>query len=178
MAVKPSSPADSRRTPLAGDEAPSLELAQHEAVLRKFRVVFNAVKTHFQQMERRAGVGGSQVWALAEIRGRPGIGVNQLAAALNVRQPTASLIVRSLTQQALVESRREGPDRRGVQLHITTAGRKILRMAPLPHQGVLPRALQALDPDTLVLLDQGLSALIAQLGADPDGATTPLADLG
>jgi len=28
-------------------------------VLRQFRVVFNAVKTHFRQVEREAGVGGA-----------------------------------------------------------------------------------------------------------------------
>lgn len=152
-------------------------LAQHEAVLRKFRGVFNAVKTHFQQVERRSGVGGSQVWALSTIRAKPGIGVNQLATVLNVRQPTASIIVKALTQQALVEARRDGVDRRSVQLHITAAGRKVLTQAPFPHEGVLPRALQALDPTVLDMLDQGLSALMAELDADPDDATIPLADL-
>jgi len=36
-------------------------------VLRQFRVVFNAVKTHFRQVEREAGVGGAQLWALSVI---------------------------------------------------------------------------------------------------------------
>ena len=44
-------------------------------VLRQFRVVFNAVKTHFRQVEREAGVGGAQLWALSVIDRRPGIGV-------------------------------------------------------------------------------------------------------
>ena len=34
-------------------------------VLRKFRQVFNAVKNHFQQLEKKVGIGGAQVWALS-----------------------------------------------------------------------------------------------------------------
>lgn len=125
------------RSKLLGTPKPTHEASSalvspvsHEQVLQQFRIVFNAVKTHFQQVERKAGLGGAQVWALAIIRERPGIGVGELANALNVRQPTASIIVRNLTQQGLVEAGRDGLDRRSVQLRITTEGRKVLRRAP------------------------------------------------
>ena len=36
--------------------------------LRGFRQVFNAVKTHFRQLENRSGLGGAQIWALSIIR--------------------------------------------------------------------------------------------------------------
>lgn len=157
--------------PAAADPSPP------ERVLKQFRIVFNAVKSHFQQVERKAGIGGAQIWALSVIRERPGLGVSELAAALNVRQPTASIIVRNLVQQALVEVRREGPDRRSVQLHITADGRKVLRRAPGPYSGVLPEALKALDPVTLDLLHRGLSQLIPLLNADVDAATTPLSSI-
>lgn len=35
-------------------------------VLRQFRIVFNAVRSHFRQVEREAGIGGAQLWALTE----------------------------------------------------------------------------------------------------------------
>ena len=146
-------------------------------VLQQFRVVFNAVKTHFQQVERKAGVGGAQVWALSIIRDRPGIGVNDLAMALNIKQPTASNLVRNLVQQALITVRREGPDRRAVQLHPTPDGHKVLKRAPGPFAGVLPEALAGLDPHTLAQLESTLSALIRQLGGDERAATIPLAQM-
>jgi len=65
-------------------------------VLRRFRLVFNAVKAHFQQVERSAGVGGAQLWALSIIREHPGRGVNDLARAMDVKQSTASNLVRAL----------------------------------------------------------------------------------
>lgn len=146
-------------------------------VLQQFRVVFNAVKTHFQQVERQAGVGGAQVWALSVIRDQPGIGVNALALALNIKQPTASNLVRSLAQQALIAVRREGPDRRAVQLHATAAGHHVLQRAPGPFAGVLPEALAGLDPHTLAQLEANLSTLIQHLGADERGASIPLAQM-
>ena len=59
-------------------------------VLRRFRVVFISIKTHFRQIERKAGVGGAQLWALSVIRDNPGIGVNDVAHAMDVHQSTAS----------------------------------------------------------------------------------------
>lgn len=149
----------------------------HSRVLQQFRIVFNAVKTHFQQVERRAGVGGAQVWALSVIRDRPGIGVNDLAMALNVRQPTASNMVKSLAQQELIEVRREAADRRAVQLHATPLGRKVLRRTPGPFAGVLPEALAALDPATLRRLEIDLAKLIQRLGADEAAGAIPLAQI-
>lgn len=143
-------------------------------VLRRFRLVFNAVKTHFQQVERRAGVGGAQLWALSIIHARPGLGVNELARAMDVHQSTASNLVKALAERELIVAAREGPDRRAVQLSMLPAGRKVLRQAPGPFTGVLPQALAGLDAKTLARLDADLARLIAALGADERGANIPL----
>jgi len=148
--------------------------ATHAAVLQPFRTVLNAVKSQFQHVERKAGIGGTSLWARSIIREQPSIGVGHLAAALGVRQPTASIIVRNLSLQGLVEPSREGPDRRSVQLTITPEGRKLLRRAPGPFAGVLPEALQAVGPATLNLLNQGLSEFIPLMNADVRAAATPL----
>ena len=80
----------------ANDEEPAAR------VLRQFRQIFNAVKTHFQQVEKKVGLGGAQVWALAVIRDRPDIGVGDLARAMNIHQSTASNLVRTLVERELV----------------------------------------------------------------------------
>jgi hypothetical protein len=56
-------------------------------VLRQFRQAFNAVKTHFQQVEKKVGLGGAQVWALSVIRDHAGIRVTELAQAMDVPSP-------------------------------------------------------------------------------------------
>jgi MarR family transcriptional regulator, organic hydroperoxide resistance regulator len=171
-------PGAARRSPASRAAAPGSPSTEPQTmVLQQFRIVFNAVKSHWQEVEREAGVGGAQVWALSVIQDSPGIGVSQLAAALSVTQPTASYLVRSLSQQGFVEARRDGPDKRTVQLHTTPNGRKMLRQAPGPFAGVLPAALSQLDEPTLARLREDLQQLIEVLNADPNSADLPLANL-
>src|SRR5512132_618056 len=81
-----------------------------QRVLRQFRQVFNAVKTHFQQVERKVGLGGAQVWALSVIQQFPGIGVGRLAAAMQIHQSTASNLVKALVERGLVTMTRDVAD--------------------------------------------------------------------
>jgi DNA-binding MarR family transcriptional regulator len=146
-------------------------------VLRQFRVVFNAVKSHFRQVEREAGLGGAQLWALSVIERSPGIGVTELARALDIHQSTASNLIKALVERGLVQAAREGVDRRGVALRVLPDGEELLRKAPGPFAGVLPDALASLDVETLARLERDLSKLIKALAADEAGAAVPLAQL-
>jgi DNA-binding MarR family transcriptional regulator len=143
-------------------------------VLRRFRLVFNAVKSHFREVEKKAGVAGAQLWALSVVRDRPGIGVGDLARAMDVHQSTASNLVKTLVERQLVDARKAAADRRSVQLHLLPAGGKVLRRAPGPFAGVLPEALAALDAPTLARLDRDLGKLIAALDVDKRDAGIPL----
>jgi DNA-binding MarR family transcriptional regulator len=159
---------------------PSEDAADPESatrVLRRFRVVFNAVKAHFQQVERRAGIGGAQVWALSLIAERPEIGVGELARSMDIHQTTASNLVKALMLAGLIETHRNAPDRRTVQLRVLPAGLEVLKKAPGPFSGVLPDALSRLDRATLDRLDQDLGALIALLKVDERSASIPLAQM-
>ena len=143
-------------------------------VLRKFRLVFNAVKSHFRDVEKRAGVAGAQVWALSVIRDQPGIGVSALARALDIHQSTASNLLKPLLEGGLVAAARAENDRRSVQLHISVKGLAVLKKAPGPATGLLPQALSQLDPQTLRRLDEDLATVIARLGADQRGSRIPI----
>lgn len=155
--------------------APPPELSEPATrVLRRFRLVFNTVKTHFQQVEKQAGIGGAQLWALSLIDARPGMGTGELARAMDVHQSTASNLVRALVARGFVQAGKDGTDRRAVQLRLLPAGRAVVRKAPGPLQGVLPQALAALDAQTLARLDADLAQLIAVLDGDARAAKIPL----
>ncbi|WP_229425046.1 MarR family winged helix-turn-helix transcriptional regulator [Massilia sp. Se16.2.3] len=124
----------SLRNPIAG----AADLPPATRVLRQFRVVFNSVKTHFRQVEREAGLGGAQVWALSVIAETPGIGVTELARALDIHQSTASNLVRTLATRGLVATSREGSDRRGVALRALPAAEALLARAPAPLPACCP----------------------------------------
>lgn len=143
-------------------------------VLRQFRQVFNAVKTHFQQVEKKAGVGGAQLWALSVVRDRPDIGVNDLARAMDIHQSTASNLVKGLMARGLVAATKSESDRRVVCLRVLPAGTRVLRRAPGPLTGVLPQALASLDARTLKRLEADLARLIAALDPDERAANIPL----
>ena len=160
---------------LTPTEAPDPEPATR--VLRQFRIVFNSVKTHFRQVEREAGLGGAQLWALSVIAQMPGIGVTELARSLDIHQSTASNLVRTLTQRGLISAARDGSDRRGVALRALPAADALLARAPMPFAGVLPDALSSLDEATLHRLEADLARLITLLAADEEAAQVPLAQI-
>lgn len=170
-------------TPSLAEEAPvtqpgpSGDSEQAAAVLRRFRVVFNAIRTHFQQVEKQVGLGGAQVWALSLIQAQPGIGVSELASRMDIHQSTTSNLLRALMQKQLVRQAKSDTDRRSVHLYIEPAGQALLAQAPGPFEGVLPGALAQLPPPTLARLDQDLAALIALLKADESAGQVPLAQL-
>jgi DNA-binding MarR family transcriptional regulator len=163
-----SSAQDSALQEYAKDRALSIQ------VLRKFRMVFNAVKSHFQQVEKKVGIGGAQVWALSIIHATPGIGVNALATAMDIHQTTASNLVKSLVKMQLLQIEKNAPDKRSVQLYVLPKGQQVLMKAPGPFSGVLPHALNLLDKNTLKRLDTDLEQLLQILDTDDKNALIPL----
>jgi DNA-binding MarR family transcriptional regulator len=147
------------------------------AVLRQFRQVFNAVKSHFQQVEKTVGMGGAQVWALSVVREQPGIGVGALARAMSIHQSTASNLVRTLIDREMLVAVKQGADRRAVQLNLLPAGARVLRNAPGPFAGLLPDALKSLSPETLARLQADLDQVLDRIAADEAAAHLPLAQL-
>lgn len=150
---------------------------QSAVVLRRFRVVFNAVRTHFKQVEKQVGLGGAQVWALSVIRDRPGIGLGELARRLDVHQSTASNLVKGLLAKRLIRAEKGQVDKRQVQLEALPEALVLLAKVPGPFEGVLPVALDKLPAQTLQQLDHDLAELIALLKVDESGGSIPLSDL-
>ena len=110
-------------------------------VVRRFRVIFNAVRTHFRQLEKEVGLGGAQVWALSIIAAHPGIGMGGIAQAMDIHQSTASNLVKALQKKDLIAVEKSPEDRRSVCVKLLPSGRKLLAKVKGPFSGVLPTAL-------------------------------------
>lgn len=151
-------PASTQSPPPAEGAAP-----HPAAVLKLFRVIFQSVNRHSHEVEKKAGIGGAQLWALAEISGRPRITVTELAQAMSIHQSTASNLLEKLESQQYIVRSRSDTDRRVVLLTLTPRGEEILGKAPLPYRGVLTDALLKLDAHELATLKHSLDQLVAQL---------------
>jgi DNA-binding MarR family transcriptional regulator len=143
-------------------------------VLAQFRIVIKSIRRHYQDVERRAGLTGAQLWALSEIARGPGCQVGQLAKALALHQSTASNLVRLLETLGLVTRQRRGKDQRHVQLFPTKKGLQVLKHAPQPLIGVLQQALSDLPAASLDRLHEQLDRLIKVMKVKPLQARTML----
>ena len=146
--------------------------------LGKFRLIYGSAKNHFRKIEKQCGISGSQLWILKEIAMIPNVGVTQISEKLSIHQATCSLLVEKLVKKGLVTKERSQEDQRRVGLKATDKGQAVLALAPEPLEGILPSAVNAMDEQSLDLLNQALSSLIGQLESyDSDMANKPLADL-
>jgi DNA-binding MarR family transcriptional regulator len=156
------------------DDLPAMPLQ----ALMKFRQIINASKRHFRWVETQCGINGAQLWALWEIDRAPGLRVSELAVAMAMHQSTTSNLIEKLARAALLERRRGSGDFRVVTLHLTAAGRALLKRAPKPARGRLQEALFRLPLPALRTLDRLLGSLLDEMGgAEPASMKQPLGEM-
>ncbi len=147
-------------------------------VLKKFRIIYGSVRRHFREVERTCGVTGSQLWIMQEIADTSGIGVSELATRLSIHQSTCSQLVEKLVTSKLIIKKRSKEDQRRVGLCLSEEAIKLIKSAPNPTEGVLPKALRNLPTETMQTLDSALELVIEQLHiTDERLAERPLSDL-
>jgi DNA-binding MarR family transcriptional regulator len=115
-------------------------------------------------VETRTGVTNAQLFLLRQIRDRPNITVNELAARAMSHQSTVSIVLSRLERRGLIARAMSKTDRRSVVLRLTTAGARLLRRAPTPATSEILDALQRLTPAELSALSRGLRALGREFG--------------
>lgn len=146
--------------------------------LKKFRIVFSAVRQHFRAVEKACGVSGAQVWVMAILAERPGLRVTELARTLSIHQSTASNLLHKVEKAGLVKRTRSQRDQRVVELELTEAGATALSKAPKPYTGLLYYALGQMKDADLVLLNTSLDTLIGHMSnVDLTAADQPLSEL-
>lgn len=147
-------------------------------VLRQFRLIYGSVKQHFREVEKECGISGSQLWLLRQVATTTGIGVSRLAERLSIHQSTCSLLVEKLVGAGYVTKTRSTEDQRRVGLEVTADGKRLLKNAPGPAEGMLPGALKQLPDVALQTLYINLGELISHLTTrNEKDADRPLADL-
>lgn len=146
--------------------------------LRAFRMIFRAVRRHYQLIEKHAGISGAQTWALSLLVDQPGMTVSGLAESMAIHQSTASNLVDKLVHLGLVERTKSEADLRVTFLQATAAGQQRLEQISGPVTGLLPDAITRLDPEKLKRLNASLADLLSMLSeVESEAAQIPLSDI-
>ena len=144
-------------------------------VLQQLRVVVRLAGSHSALLERATGLPGTQLWALHEVAAANGSTVGELATRLRMHQTTVSNLLSRLEAGALLRRERSPLDRRIVHIQITPAGRRVLKRAPGPARGLLPKVLDEMSAAQLRKVHAGLAVLVECMGGfDAALASKPL----
>lgn len=141
--------------------------ADVRAILDAIRHVVQVLRVSASAAERRAGVSAAQLYVLHQLRDRPALSVNTLAARTHTHQSSVSVVVARLVRAGLVIRRRSRADGRRVELALTPAGRARLERAPGAAQDRLVAALERLSRRERARLAGGMQAFVAALGVAP-----------
>jgi DNA-binding MarR family transcriptional regulator len=149
----------------AGDGRAGARVLSSRRVLLQFRVIANAVRSGSRPVRAPHPIADRKLLALSAIAQSPGLGVNHLASALGVRQPTASQVVKALAHLHLIDVARDRHDRRAVAIRVNDDGLAILRSLPAHFDfgDRLPQAVALLDGASLLRLESGLTRLLQAL---------------
>jgi DNA-binding MarR family transcriptional regulator len=95
------------------------------------------------------GVNGRDLAVLTVLGGAEPLAQQQAATQLGVDRTTMVALVDALTQKGLVERRPDPTDRRRNQVHLTTAGRRVLDEGSRLHAAAERQFLAALDDEEI-----------------------------
>lgn len=140
------------------------------AALQAVRALIATMGRSARTVERRTGLTNAQLFLLRQLALEGPLSVNELATRVVTKQSTVSLLAKRLYAAGLLRRERSATDARSVVLSISQAGRRLLRQAPAAPLTSLLTALCALDPRHRRALEQGLAALLQELGVRPDVA--------
>jgi DNA-binding MarR family transcriptional regulator len=80
-----------------------------------------------------------------------------------LHQSTVSNLIRKLVSTGLVRRQRDKDDARVARLHATKTGKRVVRSARYPRNGILLETLQRLSFDDLHKLDRNLYQVLQQM---------------
>lgn len=141
-------------------------LGELAAALNELYRLSGSAKVHADTV-RATGVQISQTGlrVLSLVEDSPRISATDLAAVLDVSQPTISRVLQQLETDGLVVRHASEVDGRVSHYVVSTKGRRTLAKVHQYHEDRLGDALEGLDPDHRTALAGAVTELVRRLGA-------------
>lgn len=122
-------------------------------ILAAMRRIIRALDLQSRQLVRSHGLTGPQALLLKEVTLAGELTVGQLAERVSLSQATVTDILLRLERHGLVERQRSSEDKRRVLVHVTVAGRRLMKTSlPLLQEGFLDKLNQLQEWEQTQLL--------------------------
>jgi len=130
-------------------------------ILIKLRKIVRSVNLESKRVEKEQGVSIPQLLCLQFLAEQEDYKTNavKLKAFLNLNASTISGILRRLEKKGLVTKLPKALDKRVTLISLTASGMKLLQSAPITFQQKLSEKLQALPPEKLQTIIDGIDIL-------------------
>jgi DNA-binding MarR family transcriptional regulator len=105
-------------------------MSDSQRILDSIRRLVRLLRVSDRQAQAELGISGAQLFVLTELGKTPALSLNELAARTLTDQSSVSVVVTRLVEAGLVTRDRDERDARRLVLHLTKAGRALIRKAP------------------------------------------------
>jgi len=160
-------------------------MSDSQRILDSIRRLVRLLRVSDRQAQAELGISGAQLFVLRELGKTPALSLNDLASRTLTDQSSVSVVVTRLVEAGLVTRDRDERDARRLVLHLTRAGRTLLRRAPAAAQERLLNVFDRLPEEErkrfagtfeeiidAVGAEDGPAPMIFEEDADPNEETT------
>ncbi len=137
-------------------------------ILIKLRRIVRSVNLESKRVEKEQGVSIPQLLCLQFLAEQEDYRTNaaKLKAFLNLNASTISGILRRLEKKGLVAKLPKASDKRVTLISLTANGMELIESAPITFQQKLSKKLQALPPEKLQTIIDGIDILTSIMEVD------------
>jgi DNA-binding MarR family transcriptional regulator len=129
-------------------------------IMQSLRRIFKAIQDYFQEISKKYGITGPQLWALKTVAANGSLSLGELSKKMYLHPSTISGVVDRLEKKGFVVRDRGQEDRRVVKVRLTPQGKKIVAKAPNPIQGKMIYGLNRLRKRELTSIYDAIKELV------------------
>jgi DNA-binding MarR family transcriptional regulator len=140
-------------------------------VLNGFRRILRALRIASGETQASVGLSAAQLFVLGQLANADVLSVKELAERTLTDRSSVAAVIERLVERGLAARSRAADDRRRAAIHITPAGRKLMRSAPAAPTKRLIDGLAVLDSGELEEFARLMSRLVRAMGLEAAPAT-------
>jgi DNA-binding MarR family transcriptional regulator len=136
---------------------------QIKAVIFLIRKLMHGAELYTKELNKEYSITSAQLNCLLALYENGPLPPSQIARHIMVNSSTVTGVIDRLEQKKLVQRQRNSPDRRIINIQLTSDGKKMAEVAPPPIQQRVVDGLQQLSPNELNQIIRSLSKLTRML---------------